>query len=78
MSVKNSKANESLEYFLHRIDEIRMSERERMNAKIRFERADAVAAALVSGARAVARLFASPGPGAGRSPATKEPAQASA
>ena len=59
MSARNSKANADLEFFRRRIDEIRMSDRERLNAKARFERAEAVVEALAMAGRAVARLFVS-------------------
>jgi hypothetical protein len=68
MSVKNSKAKPDLEFFLRRIDEIRMSDLERLNARARFERAEAVAEVLATGVRAVARLFASLTAGSGQPP----------
>jgi hypothetical protein len=59
MSAKDTKTNASKEYFLQRIDEIRMSDFERIQAKARFERAEAVAEALATAGRAVTRLFTS-------------------
>ena len=58
MSVKDSKTNAGREYFLRRIDEIRMSDLERIHAKARFERAEAVAEVIAMAGRAIARLFA--------------------
>jgi hypothetical protein len=58
MSVKDSETNDNKEYFLRRIEQIRMSDIERLNAKARFERAEAVAAAIAAAAQATSRLFA--------------------
>jgi hypothetical protein len=68
MSVKNSKAKPDLEFFLRRIDEIRMTDRERLNARARFERAEAVAEVLATGVRTLARLFAYLTAGSGQPP----------
>ena len=68
MTDKSSKANDDLDYFLRRIDAMRISDRERINAKARFARAEAVAEYLVAGARAVSRLFAGLTTSSGRPP----------
>ena len=52
---RNTKSE--LEFLYSRLDEVRMSERERMRAKAHLARAEAVADFLVAGAQAVSRLF---------------------
>lgn len=71
MNVKVSKANVDMDFFNRRIDEIQMSGHERLKAKARLAQAEAVANAIVAGARGIARLFrsatAKPSRPAGRS-----------
>lgn len=54
--MKRSKQSD-LEFLFSRLDEVRMSERERMRAKAHLARAEAVADFLAAGGRAIARLF---------------------
>jgi hypothetical protein len=48
MSKQVSKANESLEFFNSRLDEVRMSGHERLRAKARMAQAEAIANALLA------------------------------
>ena len=68
MSARNSKANADREYFLRRIDEIRMNELERIKAKARFERAEAFAEAVATAGKTISRLFATLTAGSGHPP----------
>lgn len=52
---RNSKSE--LEFFFRRLDEVRMSERERIRAKAHLQRAEAVADLLASAASAIGGLF---------------------
>ena len=57
MSVMNSKTNDSLEFLNTRLDEVQMSQLERIKAKAQLARADAVADALFAIARGAKRLL---------------------
>ena len=74
MNDKVSKANVDMDFFHRRIDEIRMSGHERLRAKARFAQAEAMAEALATVGRGIARLFrpaaAKTGGPAGRSAAS--------
>ncbi len=45
------------EFMYRRLDEVRMSDFERMQARAHLERAEAIADLIVAGSRAVSRLF---------------------
>jgi Tfp pilus assembly protein FimT len=57
MKLEVSKTNEDLTFFNQRLDEIQMSSHQRLMAKARFARAEAVADALSVATQAMARLF---------------------
>ena len=57
MKHRVSKANEDLEFLNRRLDEIQMSDLERLRARARLAQAEAVAGALVALAHGIARLF---------------------
>ena len=57
MNVNVSKTNENLDFFNQRLDEIRMSDHERLKAKARFAQAEAIADAVFAAAQGIARLF---------------------
>jgi hypothetical protein len=57
MNINASKTNQESDFLNQRLDEIRMSGHERLMAKARLARAEAVADALFVAAQAVARLF---------------------
>ena len=59
MNAKISKPNDDLDVLYRRIDQIRMSEQERLVAKARLARAEAVAGMLVAASNAVRRLVRS-------------------
>lgn len=48
MDIKISKANQELDFFNARLDEVRMSGHERLRAKARMAQAEAIASALVA------------------------------
>ena len=54
-----SKTNEDLEFLNRRLDEIQMSDPERLRARARVAQAEAVAGAIVAVAHGIARLFKS-------------------
>jgi hypothetical protein len=54
---KISKTNENLELLNRRLDEIQMSDRERLRAKAQLARADAVAELVFAAFRSIGRLF---------------------
>lgn len=68
MNEKISKTNGDLEFFNHRLDEIRMSGAERIRAKAQLARAEAFAEFAVGILRAIRRL-AHAAPRASRHPA---------
>jgi hypothetical protein len=49
--------NKELEFMYQRLDEVRLSERERIRARAQLERAEAVASLIVDGGKAIERLF---------------------
>ena len=51
------KRNHELELLQRRLDEVRMSERERIRARAHLERAEAIASLLASSARAIERAY---------------------
>lgn len=53
--MKTSRKNSDLVY--RRLDEVSMSEYERMQARAHLERAEAIADFILAGGRAIARLF---------------------
>jgi hypothetical protein len=57
MKHRVSKANEDLEFLNRRLDEIQMSDLDRLRARARLAQAEAVAGALVALAHGIARLF---------------------
>ncbi len=57
MSQKSRKNNSSLDFFNARIDAIRMSDHERLKAKARFARAEAMAELLARIAGGIGRLL---------------------
>ena len=59
MKVKVSKSNVEMDFFNSRIDQIQMSGHERLRAKARFAQAEAMADALATVGRGIARLFRS-------------------
>jgi hypothetical protein len=59
MNVKISKTNAEAEYFNRRLDEIVLSNHDRLRAKAQFARAEAMADLISAGIQAVARLFRS-------------------
>jgi len=52
-----SKANEEASFFNRRLDEVCMSDHERLKAKARFAQAEAIADAVFAVAQGAARLF---------------------
>jgi hypothetical protein len=59
MDVKISKTNSDLEFLNRRLDEIQMTDLERLRARARLAQAEAVASAIVAVAHGIARLFKS-------------------
>jgi hypothetical protein len=57
MAAKISKTNSDLEFLNRRLDEIQMSDLERLRARARLAQAEAVAGAIVAVAHGIARLF---------------------
>jgi len=57
MDMKISKTNPDLEFLNRRMDEIQMSDLERLRAKARLAQAEAVAGAIVAVTHGIARLF---------------------
>ena len=60
VSNKQLKSNENLEFFYHRLDEIHLSDVERLKARAQFARAEAVAEFFAAIARGIGRLFKAP------------------
>lgn len=52
-----SKTNDDLDFLNRRLDEIQMSDLERLRARARLAQAEAVASAIASLAHGIARLF---------------------
>ena len=57
MSVRNSKTNQTLEFLNRRLDEVQMSEVERIRAKAQLARTEAIADAIFAIARGAKRLL---------------------
>jgi len=57
MNVKYSKANQSLDFFNARLDEVKMSDYERIKAKAQLARAEAVADAIFAIGRGLRGLL---------------------
>jgi hypothetical protein len=57
MAVRISKSNSQAEFFNTRLDEIRMSDRDRLRAKESFARAEAFVDAAAAGVNLVERLL---------------------
>ena len=51
------KRNKELETLYRRLEEVRMSERDRIRARAHLERAEAIASLFIGGGRALRRLF---------------------
>ena len=59
MTVKIRKTNENLDFFNSRLDEVRMSDHERLKAKAHLARAEAFADAVFAIGRTIRGLFVS-------------------
>jgi len=57
MAKNINKSNDGTDFLLRRLDQIQMSDLERLRAKARLAQAEAVAGALVALAHGIARLF---------------------